>query len=182
LHAENKDIDLWSAFQKGDKMAFAELFRRHYSLLYQYGTKLSGPTNTVVEDCIQELFIELWQSRSVTAVQSVKAYLLTALKYKIFKTYRSTPAKSFEEVNDHIQFDIGHENFMIAQEEDLQKTGLIIAALKQLPSRQKEIVYLKVYQNLGYEEISEVMGINYQVSRNLFSQAIKSLRRILSPE
>jgi RNA polymerase sigma factor (sigma-70 family) len=64
-------------------------------------------------------------------------------------------------------------------EEYRHKPDRIIAALQQLPSRQKEIIYLKIYQNLGYEEISEIMGINYQVSRNLFSQSIKSLRKIL---
>jgi RNA polymerase sigma factor (sigma-70 family) len=172
------DIDLWSSFEKGDKTAFAELFRRHYSLLYQYGCKLSVHT-TVVEDCIQELFAELWQNKPATTVQSVKAYLLTALKYKLFRVYRNRAAQTFEEVNEHIHFEISHDNFIIAREEDHQKTNRIVAALRQLPSRQKEIIYLKIYQNLGYEEISEIMGINYQVSRNLFSQSIKSLRKIL---
>lgn len=174
-----KDIDLWSAFETGDQRAFAELFRRHYTLLYQYGCKLSVH-NTVVEDCIQELFAELWQNKPTATIQSVKAYLLTALKYKIFRTYRKAPAQSFEEVNSHLPFEISHDNFMVSQEEDRLKTNRIITALQQLPSRQKEIIYLKIYQNLGYDEISEVMGINYQVARNLFSQSIKSLRKILS--
>jgi RNA polymerase sigma factor (sigma-70 family) len=178
LPTDIPDMELWSSFEKGDKTAFAELFRRHYSLLYQYGCKLSVHT-TVVEDCIQELFAELWQNKTATTVHSIKAYLLTALKYKIFRVYRSKAAQSFEEVNEHIHFEISHDNFIIAQEEDRQKTNRMIAALQQLPSRQKEIIYLKIYQNLSYEEVSEIMGINYQVSRNLFSQSIKSLRKIL---
>jgi RNA polymerase sigma factor (sigma-70 family) len=179
LHKLLGDIELWNAFKEGNKDAFEELFRRHYSLLYQYGQKLN-PDNTIVEDCIQELFIELWQNRSSSPVQSVKAYLLTAVKYKLFKAYRNNPpVKSFEETQDDTPFEISHENFMIAREEDRSKTDRVISALKQLPGRQKEIIYLKIYQNLGYEEISEIMGINYQVARNLFSQSIKSLRKLL---
>ncbi len=134
----------------------------------------------VVEDCIQELFEEIWQTNSETEVRSVKAYLLTSVKYKIFKLYRSSSTKSFDEVQDAATFEISHENFIVTQEEDRQKTERIIAALKQLPARQQEIVYLKIYQNLGYDEISEVMNINYQAARNLFSQSIKSLRKLLS--
>ena len=178
LHTLPVDIELWNAFKQGDRNAFGELFKRHYSLLYQYGLKICSDSE-IAEDCIQELFVELWQNKSHTPVRSVKAYLLTALKYKIFKMSRNVPPKSFDEVNENTNFDISHENFMIAREEDHLKKDRVIGALQQLPSRQKEIIYLKIYQGLGYEEISEVMGINYQVTRNLFSQSIKSLRKIL---
>jgi RNA polymerase sigma factor (sigma-70 family) len=181
LHSRLPDIELWYAFKKGDRDAFGELFRRHYSLLYQYGIKLCTDA-TVVEDCIQELFIELWQNKSDPRVQSVKAYMLTAIKYKIFKIYRNSPeTKTFETAPGDMNFEIGQENFIIAREEDRQKTQRIITAFRQLPPRQKEMIYLKIYQNLSYDEICEVMGINYQVARNLFSQSLKSLRKVLNP-
>jgi RNA polymerase sigma-70 factor (ECF subfamily) len=56
----------------------------------------------------------------------------------------------------------------------------VLGALERLSSRQKEIIYLKYYQNLSYEEVSEIMNINYQVARNLLYQAIKSLKTILA--
>jgi RNA polymerase sigma-70 factor (ECF subfamily) len=178
LHKLLGDIELWNAFKEGDRHAFGELFKRHYSLLFQYGIKLN-PDTTVVEDCIQELFIELWQNRSTSPVQSVKAYLLTAVKYKLFKTYRDHSNTQSYGADQDISFDISHDNFIIAREEDQAKTSRVLNGLKQLPGRQKEIIYLKIYQGLNYEEIGEVMGINYQVCRNLFSQSIKSLRKIL---
>lgn len=49
----------------------------------------------------------------------------------------------------------------------------------KLSDRQKEIVYLKIFKGLSYDEIAPIMNINYQASRNLFSQAIKSLRQLL---
>ena len=173
-------MDLWHSFKEGDRDAFGELFRRHNTVLFQYGAKLC-PDRAVVEDCIQELFTELWQNNPVAPVQSVKAYLLTAVKYKLYKFHRDNPAaKPVEDLNNSNGFEISHENFLISREEDYGKAANILSALNQLPARQKEIVYLRIYQNLGYEEISEVMSINYQVARNLFSQSIKSLRNLLS--
>jgi RNA polymerase sigma-70 factor (ECF subfamily) len=76
-------------------------------------------------------------------------------------------------------FEVSHDNFMIEKQEDQQKKQRIIDALKTLTNRQREIIYLKIYQELSYEEISDIMSINYQVARNLMSQAIKALKKSL---
>ena len=178
MQTTSSDIELWIAFKNGDKKSFSELFRRYYSLLFRYGSKLCQDPD-LLEDCIQELFLELWQSRSATQVQSVKAYLLRALKYKIFKLNRNEKARQMSEISDEMAFELSPENFLINKQEDKQKLVIIIEAIQQLPNRQREIVYLKLYHGLSYDELSEVMQINYQAARNLFYQAIKSLRNIL---
>ena len=50
-------------------------------------------------------------------------------------------------------------------------------AIEQLSNRQKEIIYLKFYNGLSYEEISAVTQLKYQSVRNLFSVALKELRK-----
>jgi RNA polymerase sigma-70 factor (ECF subfamily) len=69
---------------------------------------------------------------------------------------------------------------LIHQQESDEKKQRVIKALEGLSHRQKEIIYLKYYQNLSYEEVSEIMNINYQVARNLLYQAIKSLKNMLA--
>jgi RNA polymerase sigma-70 factor (ECF subfamily) len=72
-----------------------------------------------------------------------------------------------------------HETFLISEQEDEEKKIRLLKAIEQLSGRQKEIVYLKYYQNLSYDEICDIMNINYQVARNLLYQAIKSLKKWL---
>ena len=180
LNENQADILCWNAFKQGDRQAFDTLFRRHYSLLFQYGSKLC-PEREVLEDSIQELFIELWQSPSATPIQSVKAYLLKALKYKLFKQLKpSRTLRPVDKLEDEMSFIISHEDFIIEEEERKRSVYQVTNAINRLPNRQKEIIYLKIYQALDYEEISEVMNINYQVARNLFYQAIKSLRSLIT--
>jgi RNA polymerase sigma factor (sigma-70 family) len=179
LNDNQTDIFWWNAFKEGDREAFDNLFRRYYPLLFQYGSKITA-NRELVDDCIQDLFIELWQSRANTTVQSVKAYFLKALKYKLFRQFRTMQASQTTElIPDNHSFEISHDHFIIHREEEMQTAKKMITAINQLPNRQKEIVYLKIYQGLSYEEISEVMNINYQAARNLFYQAVKSLRQIL---
>jgi RNA polymerase sigma factor (sigma-70 family) len=175
LHTASSDIELWNAFIEGSRESFSMLFRRYYPVLVQYGGKLCADLS-LVEDAIQELFVELWQSHP--KVSSVKAYLFKALKFKIFKQFRQK-INHHTALTDDMQFEISHEDFLVHKNEDKEKADRIIKALKRLPNRQQEIIYLKLYQGLNYEELTEVMHINYQATRNLFYEAIKSLRKSL---
>jgi RNA polymerase sigma factor (sigma-70 family) len=177
LNTAKEDILLWESFREGDREAFATLFRNHYEQLYRYGTKFTANVG-LLEDAIQELFIELWQAKNRNPVASVRAYLLKSLKYKLLKEHRKSRLL-FPVTDGDGRFEWSQESLMIAGEEDREKKQRIINALAGLTGRQKEIIYLKYYQNLGYDEISEIMNINYQVARNLLSQAIKSLRNRL---
>ncbi|MEO8174647.1 MAG: sigma-70 family RNA polymerase sigma factor, partial [Sediminibacterium sp.] len=158
--------------------AFDNLFRRYYAMLIQYGSKICTDKN-IVEDAIQDLFIELWQSKAGTQVQSVKAYFLKALKYKLLKQLKKQSLQSVDDSTDS-NFQLSHDHFIIDREEESSTVKKIVQAINQLPARQKEIIYLKIYQALDYDEISEVMGINYQAARNLFYQSVKSLRQIIT--
>lgn len=172
------DIELWDSFVQGDKEALGVLFKRYYTLLYQYGNKIC-PDKIVLEDAIQELFTELWQKKSTQPIQSVKAYLLQSLKYKLYKSFRNKKLVLHVEEDSNEPFELSHESFLISKEEDEEKLKKIVDAINQLPVRQKEIIYLKIYKGLSYEEISEIMQINYQVVRNLLCQALKTFRKLI---
>ncbi|MET0463689.1 MAG: sigma-70 family RNA polymerase sigma factor [Chitinophagaceae bacterium] len=179
LRIEHPHITLWHALKNGDRDALAQLFTAYYPLLIRYGSKICADKG-LLEDSIQDLFAEIWQSKSRSEIQSVQAYLLKALKYKLYKKQRFPHSTTLNE-NDpgEMLFEVSHDNFMIEQQEDFNKKQRIIDALKKLSNRQREIIYLKIYQELSYEEISDIMNINYQVARNLMSQAIKALKKTL---
>ncbi len=174
-----QDTDCWKSFIEGNREALGLLFRRHYSDLYRYGNKICADI-AILEDCIQELFIELWQSKNPPPSISVKAYLLKAIKYKLLKALHKRSNTLLQaNMPESSHFEISYETFIIDKQEHAEKTARVINALEQLSARQKEIIYLKFYQNLSYEEVSDIMNINYQVARNLLSQAIKTMKKII---
>ena len=179
LTTATEDITLWESFRNGDKDAFTALFRRHYAALFRFGSKFTTDSK-LLEDCIQELFLELWQAKSRTPVLSVKTYLLKSLKYKLLRAFRQRGKVLLTADSPEGHFEWSHENFLIAEQESQEKKRKVLAALDRLSNRQKEIIYLKYYQDLSYEEVSEIMNINYQAARNLLYQAIKSLKNILA--
>jgi RNA polymerase sigma-70 factor (ECF subfamily) len=173
-----QDIALWESFKNGDQEAFRQLFRQYYPSLFLYGHKITSDKE-LLEDCIQDLFTELWLSPSRTPVQSVRAYLLKSLQYKLLKSLQK---RSRIQLGDQTpeSFQVSHENLIILREHQVENGAKVKTAMGQLSPRQQEIVYLRFFQELSYEEISEVMQINYQVARNLLYQSIKALRKTLA--
>ena len=170
------DIPLWEAYKAGDRDAFGELFRRYYPLMYQFGSRITD-NQDLLKDSIQEIFVELWQNKSHTVVRSIKSYLFKSLKYKFYRDARR--GKHVRTVTEDAGFELSYESLLIAHEEDEERISTVIRALDSLSHRQKEIIYLKFYQELSYEEVSEIMDINYQAARNLLYQAVKALKSAL---
>lgn len=172
------DQDLWSAFKQGDQMAFANIYERHFIPLISYGFKITNDKH-VIKDCIQDLFVELWEKRSnLTDVNSIRFYLLKSLRYKIV---RNLGARS-EDTLDHIHCEIHEENFELAMLQDEYnsfKSRQLHVAINGLPKRQREAIQLRYFHNMSNEEVAHIMGINYQSACKFIYTALKSLRDIM---
>ncbi len=76
---------VWKEFKSGSKEAFFRIYINYVNVLYNYGRKIIHDKD-LVEDCIQDLFIEIWESREkLSDTNSIKYYLLKAMRIKIFK-------------------------------------------------------------------------------------------------
>lgn len=143
--------------------------------------KLCG-NRELVKDQIQELFISLWnRSGPLNQIESKKSYLLISLKRKILKKLeeKSDTPKIKDEWEEFASFFFNTEEFMIQKEIEGSRKLALQEALNQLPDRQREVVYLRFYRGLSYEEIEEVLSINYQSAVNHVYRAKKKLQLIL---
>lgn len=179
MRSNEYDIALWESFLQGDQEAFGLLFKNNYPYLFQYGSKIC-PNLPLLEDTIQDLFLEIWKNQNAVPALSVRAYLLKALKYKLLKELTRNNSTSLQDnIADESVFELGHEAFLVSRQEDEDRSKRVLQSLQQLSPRQKEIIYLKFYQNLSYEEVSVIMNINYQAARNLLHHAIKALKKMM---
>jgi len=170
------DKKIWNNLRNGDQKALEEIYRTYFSELYSYGKKLSKDENTV-EDCIQELFVELWNRRDkLSETDAIKPYLFVSLKRKIFHTIKKIRKSTDTELEEkYFAAELSIDEILIAQETTEEQKSCLKSAFEELSDRQKEILYLKYYSEMDYEEISRIMDMNYQSARNLVSRAIKKL-------
>jgi RNA polymerase sigma factor (sigma-70 family) len=171
---------LWRRFLAGDTEAFGLLMSSHYRALYQYGTKFSRDKE-FVKDCIQDLFLGLWEKRqNLNKDAVVKPYLLASLRRLMHRQVVSRTWVGEEQLGEpdgafDIEFSV--EQIYIEKEGTLVRTRQLQQLLDELPKRQKEVVYLKYFLEMDRIQIAEVMEVTPQTVSNLLQIAIKQLKK-----
>lgn len=172
------DLLLWNSLRNGNKDALETIYRQYFELLYKYGLRFSSD-EAVVQDCIQELFVELWNSKErLSETDAIKPYLLLSIKRKIIRTIQKNRKSTDVELEEyHFDLELDIESIIVDGEHIDERKSKLKKAMSQLSDRQKEIVYLKYYQELDYETIASQMDMNYQSARNLLHRAITKMSK-----
>jgi RNA polymerase sigma factor (sigma-70 family) len=180
-NASQQELDWLQRILKNDEQALAQLMRKYYSDLYNYAARFT-PEDALIKDCIQEVFISLWQRRqTVGVILSPKFYFLRAIKNKVLKSLDNAQRKIGNQSLPE-DYDFSHEfsieKIIIAKqvsEENASRLKLILALLSK---REKEVIYLKYYQYLDNGQIAELMNISRQSVYNLLHESIRKLKEL----
>ncbi|GAB2799335.1 sigma-70 family RNA polymerase sigma factor [Rhabdobacter roseus] len=173
-----EEEQLWRHFTNGHEKALEELIRLFGKPLALYGRKLVKD-DLLIQDCIQEVYIQLWQYRAnLRQVTEIRPYLFTCLRRKLITALKRerlfVSSENEEELPFRAEFSI--EERLIENETEAARVRLINGYINQLPKRQKEAIYLRFFENMSNDEIATVMGIKYQTATNLIHEALASLR------
>lgn len=162
-----------------DRQLLSDIFRKYYSGLYNYGLKISG-FKDITKDAIQDLFIQLWNSRkNLTSIKDLRAYLFRSLRNNLLRDLKAIGKISTLEENNDQWIEFSHEDLLILKEKGSELGKTVSISLNKLPTRQKEIIFLRFYNDLSYKEIAQVLDISYKTVKNHTYQALNSLRNDL---
>ena len=175
------DVQEWDKLRAGDQAALKYIYEAYFSPLINYGLRIS-PHLELVEDCLQDLFVELWRLHATLGqTDSVKNYLMGSLRRKIIRSLQEK--NKFDSSEPQLELQASDEpNFLVSlieDEEDSHKKSKLAKAMSQLSNRQREAIYLKYAEGLDYDQICEHMELQYQSVRNLVSTGINRLKEII---
>lgn len=179
---EEDDRYYWEQMRLGHKQALFELYNRMYFHLIRFGLKIN-PDDELVKDCVNQIFLNLWDKRGrLQAVDHVKSYLMTSLRHciadQLFHINRTNTALNKmcaeEDVNE-----LSYEEIMIGVQQDEDLKRKLKLAIAQLSPRQMELIQLKFFEGLSYEQIAGKTSQSVKTAYNTIYDAIKVLRRLL---
>lgn len=171
-----EDSELWDLFRAGDEVAYTRLIKKYSKILFNYGFRICQDRD-FLKDCVQDVFLELWNRRlNISATQAVKWYLFKAVRLRIFR--EQSKWNRGESIDENYEFlvEFNIEAKMITDIESLEQSAKIKQVLNALPPRQREIMYLRFYENLDFDSIGQIMNISRQSVHNLLQKAYKSFR------
>lgn len=165
----------WSNVLQGDTRAYARIHGQLHPVLYRYALAMLG-SGELAEDAVQEVFIRIWYKKErIGELKSVRAFFFTAIRRQALNQLRGLRNLQILTANEP-DIEFSPEDILIEQEDQEEKKARISQYLNQLPRRQREVIYLRFYEELSYTEIADIMQVNYQSVINLAHKAITQLR------
>ena len=180
------DEQLVKNYANGDSDAFDTLLARYQQKIYSYILFLVHD-DEVADDLFQETFMKaivtISQGRYVESGR-FSAWLTRIAHNLVIDKYRqdrnsnviSNDASDADLFNDVSLSDITVEMKMIT-EQSLTDVGRL---LKELPDNQKEVLYMRFYQDLSFKEIADATGVSINTALGRMRYGLINLRKMVS--
>ncbi len=180
--AELDDSTLWQRFKAGNDLAFSILYKKYVQRLFNYGMHTCYDRELVM-DCLQELFGRLWDKRSQVAdVELVHSYLYKSFRRLLLNKIEQNRRRTLFFFKPEVRgFELltSFEDSIILEETSTEQLESLRKAVGTLTKRQREVIFLKFYNELSYKEVAVVMEMGVDAVYNLMTKAIDSLRKAM---
>lgn len=169
---EEEILDAVSKMREGSAEAFKILYDAYGQKVYRYCLRIIGDTD-VANDCFQETFVRIYENRDMFKGTSFGAWLFKIAHNSCMNHIRSK--RHTEEIQDV---------FFASENSEADDFGLkkeIKKALQQLPDALREAIVLREYEELSYQEIADILGIDLSLAKVRVFRARMQLKNLLKP-
>lgn len=154
----NTDFELVRSFINGDESAFNKIIEKYRQRIYWHARRMTG-NHLDADEVVQEVFIVIYNKLKdfkfksslytwiyrITATRSINFVKSRKIKQALgFEDKAAELAKSGEDI--------------VANIESREKIEILDRILQRLPVKQREVFILRNFEELSYEEISELTG------------------------
>ncbi|WP_282036311.1 RNA polymerase sigma-70 factor [Saccharicrinis aurantiacus] len=169
-----KDSELIELIKKGDERAFEKFFKEHYIGLVAFANKYLHDIDKA-ESITQEIFVLLWEKKQKYQIQSIKAYLFSAVRNRCNNELKRIQYEQKYRSKINPESQIEYLNYS-----DSTVLGKINSIIDTLPEQRKKIFKLNRIDGLKYKEIANKLNISPKTVENQMGKALKYLRLNLS--
>jgi RNA polymerase sigma-70 factor, ECF subfamily len=157
------------------KQCFQELAPRLLLFARQW-----APTASDAEDVVQMAFVRWWQKNPGGDRQHVPL-LYAAVRTISLDMRRSMDRRVRREEKADIAVASEDAPYFDPPVEDKENAVLLQAALQKLPTEQREVVTLRVWAGLTFNEIAQSTGQNLNTITARYRYALAALQKSLAP-
>jgi RNA polymerase sigma-70 factor (ECF subfamily) len=168
------DNKLIHAFQHGEAGAFKTLYARYKNRAFFYALAFQGDAHAA-EEAVQEAFMTFLERISTYRPEgSFQHYLFSTVRCRVIDGLRKEGTR--REILPGQNLDL----FENAKEQSSFQKGelgrLVSRALLSLPPEQREVVALKVFDDMTFSDISQVVGISENTAASRYRYALEKLK------
>jgi RNA polymerase sigma-70 factor (ECF subfamily) len=132
------------------------------------------------EDVLQEAFVRYWRHQRQLPGDP-QALLITSIRRAALDQARRDARRAAREEKAEGGLEDRAAFFEPRAGDDAERRREIEAALQRLPVEQREVLVLKIWNELTFEQIAETLGIPLNTAASRYRYALAALRKELKP-
>ena len=179
------DEQLALSYIDGNNRAFDLLLSRNQSKLYSYILFVVHDRD-LADDVFQETFVKViskLQAGRYTACGKFSAWLMRITHNVIMDWYRESKAdRIVEPTADNDLSNLSGEGLCESNIENQYVNSQVMCDVRRimdsLPAPQREVVYMRFYQQMSFKEISETTNVSINTALGRMRYAIMNMRRL----
>lgn len=166
------DEALMLEFQQGSREAFEELFARYREPLYGFfRRRLAGKDRA--EDLAQETFLAVIRSAMRYEPRALVKTYFYGIAFKLLAAERRKLSGNEPQIDEHDE---------PAEDGQSEEALWVRQALEKLDAGEREILMLREYEQLSYEEIAELLRLPVNTVRTRLFRSRMALKSFLEPK
>ncbi len=160
-----------------DAAEFKKIFLPCHRRMYATAWRLTGNAQQA-EDLVQDTLLKLWTKRDdLTIPDNAEAFSVTSLRNLFYDQQRKKHLQENDEEPQEYQLCTEHDQ---SDELELREQAVRVQQIiDNLPEKQRMVITMHDIDNLSYEEIKTLTGLNYTNIRVALSRARKAVREKL---
>lgn len=173
---DNDDHSLLARIAEGDKDAIKSLYERHHDALFGFLRRQCND-EFLSADLVHEVMMQVWRgAKSYSGKSSPKTWIFAIARNKLIDRFRASSRLSFVEDVPETEDETPNAEAVIENAQDAARVRHCVA---QLSERHRAAVELAFFQDLSYEEISEIEKTPTGTIKTRIHHAKKLLMRCL---
>ena len=179
IDAPYDEAKLTELLREGDESAYARIYTHHWPTLWQFAMRHLRDGDEA-KDVLQEVFLALWQNRSVLEIHtSLSAYLRRAILNRVLKRVdrKQVIAMYYDRLLAGLDGGTDSTAELVALHE---LEARLAAGLDTLPAKMREVFEASRMEGLTHEQIAERFGISKETVKSQIKNALRQLRKVLN--
>jgi len=155
---QDNDFELINRFLSGEEVAFNLIVKKYQKKIYWHARQMMG-NHLDADEVTQEVLIVIYNKlKNFNFNSSLYTWIYKIVTTRSLNQIRRKQIKRFFSIDDNEEVELQDKHDIIEEMDVKEKLEKVKKILEKIPPKQRQIFIMRNFEDLSYEEISEITG------------------------
>jgi RNA polymerase sigma-70 factor (ECF subfamily) len=176
---QSGDFDLVNSFIGGNEGAFNKIVLKYQQKIYWHARRMTG-NHLDADEIVQEVLMVLYEKlKDFQFKSSLYTWIYRITATRSINFLRKKNLRQFFSFEDQETKSVRSSEDIVKDIETKEKLERLEVALKKIPAKQREVFIMRSFEELSYEEISEITGKSIGGLKANYFHAMKKIMELM---